>query len=476
MNELSAANVDLITRDVRRKQITFSHLPDDLIDHICCDVEDEMQDGLTFEKAYHKVKNKIGVRGLNKIQEETLYAVDAKYKKMKNTMKITGIAGTVMLGFATIFKIMHWPWAGVMMTLGTFLLIALFMPSSMIVLWKESKSKNQLFLFISGFLAGTLFIAGVLFKIQHWPGAGLVMSLAFIMGGLLFLPVLLTVKLREEENKKKRLLYYSGFIALISYMLFIWFKMQHWINLILPVYVLSISLFLILTPWYVFQEWKDEAGVSTKFIFMVIAIVTVLLPSSMISLNLQQDYNTGFSELAEQSQAVLNFHKKANAAYLARFRDSLAFNPMNQVRNNTSEVLEQIDQIRFRLADISAGTSGTPNTAAGINYRQLSLPYDPASTQTMLLPGCEARIELETLLAGYVQKITFHTHAADNAWIKGLPEIMALLPGNDAPDKNTLIVSLHALNLTEIAILGIESDAFRFLTIPSDKKGKNINP
>ncbi len=32
---------------------------------------------------------------------------------MKNTMKISGIAGTIMFGFATLFKIQHWPLAGV---------------------------------------------------------------------------------------------------------------------------------------------------------------------------------------------------------------------------------------------------------------------------------------------------------------------------------------------------------------------------
>jgi hypothetical protein len=465
MNELSAAHVGFITRDVRRKQITFSHLLDDLIDHICCDVEDEMQQGLTFEKAYHKVKNKIGIRGLNIIQEETLYAVDTKYKRMKNTMKISGIAGTVLLGFATIFKIMHWPWAGVMITLGTFLLVALFMPSSMMVLWKESKSKNRLFLFISGFFAGTLFIAGVLLKIQHWPGAGIVMSLAFITGGLLFLPVLLAVKLREEENKKKRLLYCSGFIALISYMLFIWFKMQHWPNFTLPVYILSVSLFLILIPWYVFQEWKDEAGVSTKFIFMVIAIVTVLLPSSMISLNLQQNYDTGFFYLTEQSQQIVDFQMKSNEKFLAGHHDSIAFDRMNRAHAQTSSILSRIDEIKLQLVEISGGPANIAHNSEGIPYRQLSNPFEHESVQLMLLPGCETRREIDTLFSAFIGEMKMQIGQQELPSEKSIPGMMTLLPGiNDPPDKITLIAALHALNLTESAILQIESRVFKSLS------------
>ena len=74
--------------------------------------------GLNFADAYQTVKQKMGSRRLKEIQEETLYAVDTKYRFMKNTMKISGVAGTILFGFAALFKIQHWPLAGVLMTLG----------------------------------------------------------------------------------------------------------------------------------------------------------------------------------------------------------------------------------------------------------------------------------------------------------------------------------------------------------------------
>ena len=90
MPELSLHHIEQISRDIRRQEITFSHLLEDLIDHVCCDVENEMQTGLNFGEAYKKVKQKMGSRRLKEIQEETLYAVDTKYRYMKNTMKISG--------------------------------------------------------------------------------------------------------------------------------------------------------------------------------------------------------------------------------------------------------------------------------------------------------------------------------------------------------------------------------------------------
>ena len=59
----------------------------------------------------------MGSRRLKEIQEETLYLVDTKYRNMKNLMKFSGVAGTILFGFAALFKIQHWPMAGIMMTL-----------------------------------------------------------------------------------------------------------------------------------------------------------------------------------------------------------------------------------------------------------------------------------------------------------------------------------------------------------------------
>jgi hypothetical protein len=85
MPDLSLRNIDQISNDIRNEEVTFSHLPEDLIDHICCDVEYEMQSGLDFHDAYRRVKHKMGSgRRIREIQEETLYLVDSKYRKIAN--------------------------------------------------------------------------------------------------------------------------------------------------------------------------------------------------------------------------------------------------------------------------------------------------------------------------------------------------------------------------------------------------------
>jgi uncharacterized membrane protein len=309
MPELSIDNINLIISDVRKQEISFSHLPDELIDHLCCDVEDEMLNGMDFSEAYKRVKQKFGKRRLKEIQEETLYAVDTKYRRMKNTMKISGIAGTILLGFAALFKIQHWAGAGIMLTLGAILLAFVFLPSSLRVLWKETHNRNRLFLFISGFIAGFFFILGTVFKIQHWSGAGILLLLAFT-GALMFVPALLVTKLRDQENKPKRLVYIAGAVALILYVSGIFFKLQHWQGSTLLILSGLIIMFAYAFPAYSRKTWKDEKYITSTFLFIVIGALVINIPGTLINLKLQQSYEGNYYTHQEQQQALSSYLNK----------------------------------------------------------------------------------------------------------------------------------------------------------------------
>ena len=70
MPELSVENIDLISNDIKKQGIVFSHLADDLTDHVCCDVENEMTKGLSFNEAYSKVKQKSDSDGLKRFRKK----------------------------------------------------------------------------------------------------------------------------------------------------------------------------------------------------------------------------------------------------------------------------------------------------------------------------------------------------------------------------------------------------------------------
>jgi hypothetical protein len=470
MPEMNLRHIDQITSDIRQQEISFSHLVDELIDHVCCDVEYEMQRGLNFSEAYQKVKTKIGSRGLKEIQEETLYAVDTKYRKMKNTMKITGITGSVMLGFAALFKILHIPGASVLMTFGALTLSLVFMPSALVVLWKETHSSKRVFLFVTAFLTGSTFLMGILLKIQHWPASALLMSLSIMFAIFLFLPSLLHSKLTDKENVRKHPVYIMGFFGMVLYLAGFWFKFQHWPLATILMNLGSIILMIVVLPWYTWISWKDEAQISPKFIFMIITIALFVMPAALVSLSFAKTYDEEFYVHQDQQLSIMNYRQKSNEKLLAAYKDSVQYKKMEQIHFRTTDLIGQIDLIERKMIELSekSPSSGNPSPQAGsvnksdIQYRDLKNPFNRFIVKFMLYPDAVARVGFEKSVKSY---IGFISESTSEAFVKNYYPLMnssTYLPDeNSFIGENALISGLHSLALYRNGILISEDAALR---------------
>ena len=362
MPELSLNDIDRISGDIRKEEISFSHLLEELIDHVCCEVEYEMAAGLSFNEAYNRAKKKMGSRRLREIQEETLYAIDTKYRKMKTTMKITGIAGTILFGFAALFKIQHWPGAGTLMTLGALILAFVFMPSALGVLWKETHNTKKLFLFISAFFASVFFILGILFKIQHWPGAGGLLTLAVFSGIFLFLPAILIHLLSDPERKNRRGAYILSAAGFVLYSCGMLFKIQHWPLATILMVIGLIILGAVGLPWYVYIKWKDENNITSGFLFIILGLLLIIIPGMMINMNLRYAYEDGYFPHLYRQQEMYRYLKSNNDSFLAQYHDSVNYFQMEKIHSGTSKVLAAISNIETKMVQEAEGEQGMPAT------------------------------------------------------------------------------------------------------------------
>jgi hypothetical protein len=475
MPELSLHHIDQINRDISRQEITFSHLLEELIDHVCCDVEDEMRKGMSFTDAYHRVKQKMGSRRLKEIQEETLYAVDTKYRFMKNVMKISGVIGTIMLGFGVIFKIQHFPLAGALMTLGAMLLAFVFLPSALGVLWKETHSRNRLFLLISAFLTGACFIAGTLLKIQHWPGAGYILILGTLSYILLFIPALMVNRMNDPENKAKRPVYILGAAGSVLFVVGMLFKMQSSWPLVMKLWPLA-TLFMIIGiillsflafPAFTWLTWKKESHISSMFIFLVIGFLLIVIPGTMVTLNLQNSYQTYYYRNNSQ-QTFMNNYLFWNNRVKASMLDSLSYLKAEQLHDRTRGVLAIISNIQEKMVLESEGEPGKPTvsfdliylTEAGkqIQYIKLSKPFNTNLPKDFLFPGCSARKELNSSMAEYISHLTSITPTEDILKYKKLLDTETFLPaGNPEEGEMSLMSGLHTLEIIKNGLLIVES-------------------
>jgi len=476
MPELSLRDIDRISNDIRKQDITVSHLLDELIDHVCCDVENEMKNGHSFHEAYLLVKERMGNRRIREIQEETLYAVDTKYRQMKKTMKFSGIAGTVLLAFAAMFKINHLAGAGMMLSLGGIMLAFIFVPAALVVLWKETHSGKRLFLYISAFFAGMLFIMGAMFKIQHWEGAAIVLSLAAICGSLLFIPALLASKLREEDNISKKLVYIVGAAGLLCYITGMLFRIQHWpwSNLLLMGGIIVI--FFVVFPWYTWLTWKNEENISARFIFMVIGSLAVMIPSALLNMNLRRDYDRGFFEHQQEQHAMYKYLQNNNISFINNCSDPAVSPVLLQISQKTNELLDVINGIEAGMIAESEGEPGSPaavsqqivQTADGpeIQFGLLRNPFDTGPVRDFLIPGCDARTALDDAMKGYTDFLVALTPGGDLRKYSDLSDPSLILKDYMTDGATISLMSgLHSLELLKNSILTLESKALSAVAV-----------
>ena len=204
-------NYERIRTDLIRLGLTYDRLLDDLLDHVCCMVEEEMHLGADFESSYHQVLGSIGETRLSEIQHQTLLNLDKKFQRMKNFTYLFGLSSAVLTIAGSILKRFHLPGSGILITVGMLLVVAVFLPLYFIVNHREQPERKNPVYAIVGYLSIALLLAGATFKIMHWPGAGYMIyaSVGFLLLG--FVP-LYVVNVFQRSGKQKVYLPYLAML------------------------------------------------------------------------------------------------------------------------------------------------------------------------------------------------------------------------------------------------------------------------
>ena len=189
MADLTEQNIREIEVLVEARGVEMKELSYDLVDHICCMIEEKMESGKSYTSALEESMASFGKKGIRQIQEETTFLLTKNILAMRKTMHITGITAAILLLLGSIFKIQHWPGAGVMYVLGAASLCFLFMPLFLAVRIKEKPGKLSTISNIIGILGAIALCCGILFKIMHWPLANILMNVGGGLLILLFLPL-----------------------------------------------------------------------------------------------------------------------------------------------------------------------------------------------------------------------------------------------------------------------------------------------
>jgi len=218
MAELSDKEIKILNREIDKQGLTYTQLQKELLDHLCCDIEAKMAEGIEFLQAYEEVQSRLENNRIQEIQEETLLLINQKYRMMKKFMYILGTIAPSFLIIGAIFKLQHWPGAAVLIVLGSFLLGAVYLPVFAMVSMRDTRKKEKKVnkaLYVAGVITGFIFITGVLFKIMHWPGAGVALTVSVLLTVAVFIPFLVVHALKDKENQVQN---FSILIFVLSFM------------------------------------------------------------------------------------------------------------------------------------------------------------------------------------------------------------------------------------------------------------------
>ncbi len=132
---------------------------------------------------------------------------------MKKFIYIFGVVIINIFVFGALFKVQHWPGAGILITLGLGLFCTIFLPLAFYQSYKGNGKKYKQ-LYIAGFVCAFITFIGAMFKIQHWPGAGWFLLVGIPLPFLYFLPVYVY---HHNKSKEKSMLNFLGVMFMMVY-------------------------------------------------------------------------------------------------------------------------------------------------------------------------------------------------------------------------------------------------------------------
>ncbi len=91
----------------------------------------------------------------------------------------TRTSSALLTILGAFFKKMHLPGAGILISVGILLVVVVFLPLYFISSHKEQVEKKNPIYAIVGIFTLALLLAGALFTIMHWPGAGLMLPMGW---------------------------------------------------------------------------------------------------------------------------------------------------------------------------------------------------------------------------------------------------------------------------------------------------------
>jgi len=138
---LSNKQIEFIENNLKLYGVKSKDLREDLLDHMCTYIE--TNDSQDFDMLYNEALQKFGgYSSFQHLQLETNLQKFSKEIVTLNKLKFALSCGTtVLLAFSLLFKMMHWPYANVILIFAILVFAVVILPIHFYTRYKKSVHK-----------------------------------------------------------------------------------------------------------------------------------------------------------------------------------------------------------------------------------------------------------------------------------------------------------------------------------------------
>lgn len=227
MVKLSDKQVESILEEIKARGVTIEDLQYNLLDHMCCILENEMTEEDDFYELLYAIIPRFFNDSLVEIEEETNLLVTFKnYYAMKKTMYLTSILVTAFMILFSLFKIFHLPGAAFLFVITVLLFSLIFLPLVIVMKLKDESNKMEKYVLSLGFILGMITAIGVLFKLMKWSQATNLMLVGVSMFTFIYVPLYFISQRRLKKDVLQTIVF-SVLMFVVGGLLFAMFDLKH---------------------------------------------------------------------------------------------------------------------------------------------------------------------------------------------------------------------------------------------------------
>lgn len=168
MHVLDTHEIKKIEQRLVAAEVSNESLSVDLIDHICCMIEERLDVGISLASAEEEVFSELGSVQLKSIELETKRLTQNKFIMKKRT-KIVGLVGLSVTATGFIFKMLHLWGAGVLWGSGILIMAFGFFSMLLVDRFSYEKDTGRRITAFVGYIGAAMLLVGLGMSLLRMP-------------------------------------------------------------------------------------------------------------------------------------------------------------------------------------------------------------------------------------------------------------------------------------------------------------------